>query len=153
MWPDSGVALMVFPISDIRANFPSLEKTDGAIARNYLDNPAGTQVPQSVAQAVCDYMLNDCANLGGHFSTSVASDLVVEQAHRDMADFLGAEDGREIVIGQSMTMLTFHLSRSICRDFEPGDEIVITRMDHEGNIWPVAGNCQRQGSDNPLARF
>ncbi len=127
---------MVFPIAGIRAKFPSLEIADAATPRSYLDNPAGTQVPQSVAQAIFDYMLNNCANLGGHFSTSVASDQVVVRAHDDMADFLGAGSGREIVIGQSMTMLTFHLSRSICRDLRPGDEIVITRMDHEGNIGP-----------------
>jgi len=127
---------MVYPIADIRARFPALARTDGDVARSYLDNPAGTQVPSSVAQAICDYMLSDCANLGGHFATSLASDQVVLQAHRDMADFLGADSGAEIVIGQSMTMLTFHLSRSICRDFKPGDEIVLTRMDHEGNIGP-----------------
>jgi len=127
---------MVFPIADIRAKFPAMVKTDGTTKRSYLDNPAGTQVPLSVAQAISDYMLTNCANLGGHFSTSVTSDQVVLQAHRDMATFLGADSGEEIVIGQSMTMLTFHLSRSICRDFKPGDEIVITRMDHEGNIGP-----------------
>jgi cysteine desulfurase family protein (TIGR01976 family) len=127
---------MVFPISDVRARFPALKKTDAGVVRSYLDNPAGTQVPQSVAQAISDYMLNGCANLGGHFSTSVSSDQVVARAHDDMAVFLGAGSGREIVIGQSMTMLTFHMSRSICRDFRAGDEIIITRMDHEGNIGP-----------------
>jgi cysteine desulfurase family protein (TIGR01976 family) len=127
---------MVFPIAEVRARFPSMLKTDGVIARCYLDNPAGTQVPRSVARAISDYMVNDCANLGGHFATSVASDRMVARAHDDMADFLGAETGSEIVIGQSMTMLTFHLSRSICRDFRPGDEIILTRMDHEGNIGP-----------------
>ncbi|MBL4767987.1 MAG: cysteine desulfurase-like protein, partial [Rhodobacteraceae bacterium] len=94
------------------------------------------QVPTRVAQAIADCMLGDFANLGGHFSTSVASDAVVVQAHRDMADFLGADSAEEIIIGQSMTTLTFHMSRSICRDFKPGDEIIITRMDHEGNIGP-----------------
>ncbi|MFT5006445.1 MAG: cysteine desulfurase family protein (TIGR01976 family) [Paracoccaceae bacterium] len=89
-----------------------------------------------MAQAIADCMLGDFANLGGHFVTSVASDAVVVQAHRDMADFLGAKSAEEIIIGQSMTTLTFHMSRSICRDFKPGDEIVITRMDHEGNIGP-----------------
>ena len=127
---------MVYPISDIRAQFPAMELQDGGVARSYLDNPAGTQVPLCVAEAISDYMLSSCANLGGHFATSTASDAVVLQAHSDMADFLGADSGKEIVIGQSMTMLTFHMSRSICRDFKPGDEIIITRMDHEGNIGP-----------------
>ncbi len=127
---------MDFPISEIRAKFPALSKTDGSNARCYLDNPAGTQVPATVIEAISSYMLNDCANLGGHFSTSIASDRIVETAHRDMADFLGADTAKEIIIGQSMTSLTFHLSRSICRGFAAGDEIVITRMDHEGNIGP-----------------
>jgi cysteine desulfurase family protein (TIGR01976 family) len=127
---------MVFPISEVRANFPALEKLDGTTTRTYLDNPAGTQVPLRVAEAISDYMLSNCANLGGHFSTSLTSDQVVAQAHQDMAEFLGAESRKEIIIGQSMTMLTFHMSRSICRDFAPGDEIIITRMDHEGNIGP-----------------
>jgi cysteine desulfurase family protein (TIGR01976 family) len=127
---------MVFPISDIRAQFPALLRRDASIARSYLDNPAGTQVPARVAQAIADCMLGDFANLGGHFSTSIASEEIVVQAHRNMADFLGADSHEEIIIGQSMTTLTFHMSRSICRDFEPGDEIVITRMDHEGNIGP-----------------
>ncbi len=127
---------MVFPISDIRAQFPALARPDADSSRTYLDNPAGTQVPASVAKAIADCMLGDFANLGGHFSTSIASEATVVQAHRDMADFLGAQSGEEIIIGQSMTTLTFHMSRSICRDFQPGDEIVITRMDHEGNIGP-----------------
>lgn len=104
--------------------------------RSYLDNPAGTQVPSRVAQAIAECMLGDFANLGGHFSTSIASEAIVVQAHQDMATFLGAQSSEEIIIGQSMTSLTFHMSRSICRDFKPGDEIVVTRMDHEGNIGP-----------------
>lgn len=127
---------MVFPISDVRAQFPALTRPDTNGARAYLDNPAGTQVPSRVAQAIADCMLGDFANLGGHFSTSIASEAIVVQAHHDMADFLGAKSGEEIIVGQSMTTLTFHMSRSICRNFQPGDEIVITRMDHEGNIGP-----------------
>ncbi len=136
---------MDFPISEIRAKFPALAKSDGPLPRFYLDNPAGTQVPATVVQAISDYMLNDCSNLGGHFSTSVASDRIVNTAHQDMADFLGAESASEIVIGQSMTSLTFHLSRSICHDFEAGDEIVVTRMDHEGNIGPWLEIAKDQG--------
>ncbi len=104
---------MVYSIADIRAKFPALAKTDGAHTRSFLDNPAGTQVPLSVVDAISEYMLNSCANLGGHFTTSVASDGVVLQAHQDMADFLGAASADEIIIGPSMTTLTFHLSRSI----------------------------------------
>lgn len=99
-----------------------------------MDNPAGTQVPLSVADAVRDYMLTNASNAGGHFPTSVATDAVWQKAHEDAALFLGARSYREVVIGPSMTTLAFHLSRSICHDFQAGDEIVISRMEHEGNV-------------------
>lgn len=127
---------MAFPISHVRSCFPSLAQVDAGQARIYADNPAGTQVPTCVADAVRDYMLRDASNSGGHFRTSVATDAVWKKAHEDAALFLGADSFREVVIGQSMTALTFHLSRSICRDFAPGDEIVISRMEHEGNVGP-----------------
>ncbi|MEO9895283.1 MAG: cysteine desulfurase-like protein [Paracoccaceae bacterium] len=125
---------MAFPISDVRACFPSLALTDNSQPRIYTDNPAGTQVPLSVANAVRDYMITSASNAGGHFVTSAATDAVWQKAHEDAALFLGARSFKEIVIGQSMTSLTFHLSRSICHDFQPGDEIVISRMEHEGNV-------------------
>jgi len=125
-----------FPVSEIRALFPALSQYDNGQARIYLDNPAGTQVPASVANAVAGYMLTDASNLGGHFETSLRTDTVTQKAHADAALFLGAATPAEIIIGQSMTSLTFHLSRSICRDFQPGDEIVLTRMEHEGNVGP-----------------
>jgi cysteine desulfurase family protein (TIGR01976 family) len=125
---------MDFPISYVRSCFPSLAQTDDGQARIYVDNPAGTQVPLAVANAVRDYMLINASNSGGHFKTSIATDAVWQKAHEDAALFLGAASFKEIIIGQSMTSLTFHLSRSICHDFTPGDEIVISRMEHEGNV-------------------
>lgn len=127
---------MTFPIDRVRALFPSLAIADNGVPRIYADNPAGTQVPATVARAVHDAMLASCANLGGHFATSIAAGEITARAHEQAAVFLGARSGREVIIGQSMTSLTFHLSRSICRDFRPGDEIVITRMEHEGNVGP-----------------
>ena len=127
---------MDFPVSDIRALFPALSQSDNGQARIYLDNPAGTQVPISVAKAVSDYMLTNASNGGGHFTTSVNTDAITLKAHVDAAAFLGARSSAEVIIGQSMTSLTFHLSRSICRDFQPGDEIVISRVEHEGNVGP-----------------
>jgi cysteine desulfurase family protein (TIGR01976 family) len=127
---------MAFPISDVRARFPALALQDDGQNRIYVDNPAGTQVPAVVAEAVSHYMLTSSANAGGHFSTSVETDRIALKAHEDAALFLGASSGREVIIGQSMTALTFHMSRSICRDFKPGDEIIITRMEHEGNVGP-----------------
>ena len=127
---------MEFPIAQIRAQFPSLAVTDGALGRTHLDNPAGTQVPATVIEAISNYFLTQSSNGGGAFQTSIETDRVWQTAHDDMAVFLGAKSASEVVIGQSMTALTFHMSRSICHDFQPGDQIVITRMEHEGNVGP-----------------
>ncbi|WP_235008651.1 cysteine desulfurase-like protein [Candidatus Halocynthiibacter alkanivorans] len=126
----------MFPVADIRALFPALSLTDNDVSRVCLDNPAGTQVPKSVAGAIANYMLTNASNMGGHFTTSLNTDAVTLKAHEDIALFLGAKSSAEVIIGQSMTSLTFHLSRSICRDFQPGDEIIVSRVEHEGNIGP-----------------
>lgn len=125
-----------FPIGDVRDEFPALALTDGGRRRVYLDNPAGTQVPRGVAGAVSRCLIETNANLGGFFATSRAAQEIVDEAHRAMADFLGASTPEEIVIGPNMTTLTYHMSRTLGRDFRPGDEIVVTRMDHEGNVAP-----------------
>ncbi len=127
---------MEFPIPTVRALFPSLAVTDDGATRTYLDNPAGTQVPLSVVEAISGYLLNDNSNSGGAFITSQKTDEVWRKAHEDMALFVGARSAAEVIIGQSMTNLTFHLSRSICHDFQPGDQIILTRMEHEGNVGP-----------------
>ena len=127
---------MTFPIDFVRSQFPALAITDESRGRIYLDNPAGTQVPESVAHAVANCLIHSNANLGGYFASSRRADAVVAAAHEAMADFLGAGSADEIIIGANMTSLTFHLSRSICRDLQPGDEIIVTRMDHEGNVSP-----------------
>ena len=127
---------MKFPVSEIRSMFPSLSIKDDAKDRIYVDNPAGTQVPISVVEAISEYMLTTSANAGGHFRTSVETDAVANKAHEDAALFLGADTGKEVIIGPSMTALGFHMSRSICHDFQPNDEIIISRMEHEGNVGP-----------------
>ena len=126
----------MFPIDDVRAKFPALSLKDKGQMRIYLDNPAGTQVPKAVAYAVARCLIETNANLGGYFATTLAAQEVVDEAHRAMADFLGAATPEEIIIGANMTTLTYHMSRTIGRDWGPGDEIVVTRMDHEGNISP-----------------
>lgn len=127
---------MSFAIDDIRSEFPALALTDNGRRRIYLDNPAGTQVPRRVAEAVSRCLLETNANLGGYFATTLAAQQVVDDAHAAMADFLGAASAEEIIIGANMTTLTYHMSRTIGRDFAPGDEIIVTRMDHEGNVSP-----------------
>lgn len=128
--------MTAFPIDAVRDRFPSLGITDNRVARIYADNPAGTQVPQSVAEAAARCMIESNANLGGYFRTSVAAGAVYDDAHSAMARFLGAQSEREVAIAQSMTTLTFALSRSIGRTLKAGDEIIVTRMDHDGNISP-----------------
>lgn len=127
---------MSFDFEAIRSQFPALALTDSGVRRLYFDNPAGTQVPSSVAAAVSDCLLTSNANLGGYFASSSAADDVVLSARDAMADFLNAPSSDEIIFGQNMTTITLHLSRSIGRLFRPGDEIILTRMDHDANVWP-----------------
>jgi cysteine desulfurase family protein (TIGR01976 family) len=125
-----------FDLDAVRAQFPALALTDDGRRRIYFDNPAGTQVPQSVADAMSRCLLEANANLGGTFETSQRAGAVVADARAAMADFLNASSSDEIVFGQNMTTLTFHMARSIGRLFEHGDEIIVTRMDHDANVWP-----------------
>ncbi len=129
---------MLFDLEAIRSQFPALSIEDGGVPRIYFDNPAGTQVPASVAEAMSDCLLATNANLGGYFASSVDAGLVVDSARAAMADFLNAPSPDEIIFGNNMTTITLHLSRSLGRLFKPGDEIVLSRMDHDANIWPWA---------------
>jgi cysteine desulfurase family protein (TIGR01976 family) len=119
-----------FDVAATRAGFPSL--TPGRI---HLDNPGGTQVHGSVIDAVTEYYHRFNANLGGPFETSLESDRVLASARGDSAALLGAEPA-EIIFGANMTTLTFHVSRALTRGLSPGDEILLTRVDHDGNVAP-----------------
>jgi cysteine desulfurase family protein (TIGR01976 family) len=125
-----------FPIEDVRAEFPSVSGATGGSAPIFLDNPAGTQIPRRVIDAVSAAMIGASSNLGGYFAGSRNADAIWERSHQAMADMLGASSMREIIVGPSMTTLTLHMSRSIARTLSPGDEIIVTRMDHEGDIAP-----------------
>lgn len=125
---------MQFPLDDIRSRFPALCGSPDLPA--YLDNPAGTLVPQSVIDAVAAAMATASSNLGGFFAASHKAEAIWEAAHDAVADLVGARSRREIIIGPNMTTLTFHLSRSIGRLLKPGDELIVTRMDHEGDVSP-----------------
>jgi cysteine desulfurase family protein (TIGR01976 family) len=127
---------MSFDLEAIRSQFPALALTDDGTRRIYFDNPAGTQVPTAVAEAISDCLLSKNANLGGYFATAKAADLVVQSAREAMADFLNAPSADEVIIGQNMTTITLHLSRSIGQLLSPGDEIVLSRMDHDANVSP-----------------
>ena len=124
-----------FPINEIRNAFPALNLKHNELKRIYLDNPAGTQVPQQVSKAVSDAMTCASSNIGGYFDNSVTAEKIWNDAHQAIAILLGALK-EEVIIGPAMTALTFHMSRSIGYDFKEGDEIIVTRMDHEGDISP-----------------
>jgi cysteine desulfurase family protein (TIGR01976 family) len=127
---------MTINIDRIRGQFPSLSETDAGKARVYFDNPAGTQVPQIVADRMSDCLLYRSANIGGYFPTSRLAGEVADEARAAMADFLNAPSTEEIIFGQNMTSITFHMSRSIGPYLQAGDEIVLSRMDHDANVEP-----------------
>ena len=125
--------IQVFDVTRVREHFPSLTRSRAPI---YLDNPAGTQVARQTLDAVSDYLLYDNANHGGVFATGQRSDAMLAEARVALADFLGAASPDEIVFGPNMTTLAFGLSRAIGRTLRPGDEVVVTRLDHDANIAP-----------------
>ena len=121
---------MSFDLDVIRARFPAL--ATGAVL---LDAPGGTQCPQSVIDAIADYLRESNANLGGAFAASRRSDELVEQAHATAARFLDC-DSAEVILGANMTTLNFALTRAWAREARAGDEVLVTRMDHDANIAP-----------------
>jgi cysteine desulfurase family protein (TIGR01976 family) len=123
-----------FDVDALRAEFPALAREERGRPVAFLDGPGGTQVPQRVIDAVVGYYRDSNANAGGAFSTSLASDAIVDEAHAAVADFLGAASPDEIKFGQNMSSLTLHLGRSIGATLGPGDEIVVTTLDHEANV-------------------
>ena len=128
--------MIVFPIDRVRREFPALSQNSKRIARVFMDNPSGTQVPQRVVDAVSSALVNAASNYGGYFENSHHAAAIYKKAHEAMAVFLNAPSPHEIVFAQSMTNITLHMSRSLARRFAPGDEIVVTRMDHEGDVSP-----------------
>jgi cysteine desulfurase family protein (TIGR01976 family) len=136
---------MSFDVAAVRAEFPALSRAVGGRPVAYLDGPGGTQVPQRVIDAIVSYLETSNANDGGAFETSERSDAIVDEAHAAVADLLGAGSADEIKFGYNMTTLTFHVSRSIAASFAPGDEIVVTTLDHEANVSPWRANAADRG--------
>ncbi len=128
--------MTAFDVEALRRQFPALAIEDGGRPVALFDGPGGTQVPDTVVAAVADYYRTSNANHDGPFLTSRRSDAIADEAHRAMADMLGAASAEEIKLGANMTSLTFHVSRSIAATMAPGDEIVVTILDHEGNVGP-----------------
>ena len=125
-----------FDVDALRREFPALSVEQDGRPLAYFDGPGGTQVPKRVIDAVVDYYRSSNANDGGAFLTSERSDAVVGASRAALADFVGAASPDEIKFGQNMTSLTFHISRSIGATLQPGDEILVTTLDHEANVGP-----------------
>ena len=119
----------------IRSQFPALQQEINNRPVIFFDGPGGTQMPDSVIEAMSKYLRESNANAHGAFATSNRTDELVNSARSAMADFLGC-DRDEIVFGANMTTLTFALSRAIARELQPGDEIIVTQMDHYANVSP-----------------
>jgi cysteine desulfurase family protein (TIGR01976 family) len=119
----------------VRSQFPALAQTFNGHPAVFLDGPGGTQVPQRVIDAIADYLSRDNANTGGAYSTSRNTERMIAEARSAMGDFLNC-DADEIVFGPNMTTLTYAMSRALGREFGPGDEIVLTLLDHDANFSP-----------------
>lgn len=127
-------------IDELRAQFPALNSD-----RVFFDGPGGTQVPQQVIDRMKDYLVHMNANHGGAFSTSRLSDQIVQETREALAMFFNASRAEEIIFGANMTSLTLSMSRSIARTLNPGDEIIVTRLDHDANIAPWLHIAQDRG--------
>mgnify|MGYP001828096205 FL=1 len=122
-------------VNAIRARFPALERQEAGRPVAYFDGPGGTQTPRTVGDAMLDYLYHHNANTHWAYASSAETDALLEQARVTLADFLGCASN-EVVFGQNMTTLLFHLTRALGRDLGPGDEIVVTRLDHQANVGP-----------------
>jgi cysteine desulfurase family protein (TIGR01976 family) len=122
-----------FDLAWVRSQFPALSQMVNGQPAVFLDGPGGTQVPQRVIDAISDYLKRNNANTGGAYLTSRNTDAMIANARAAMADFLGC-DADEVVFGANMTALTYALSRAIGKGLRPGDEIVLTHLDHDANV-------------------
>lgn len=135
--PTTKGVTIVKDLSYCRQQFPSLARTGpGGSPLVFLDGPGGTQVPASVIAAIADYYVQRNSNTHGQFVTSRETDLVIKTARTRVATFLGAASSSSISFGQNTTTLNFLLSQALADMFQPGDEIVVTDLDHDANIAP-----------------
>ena len=133
-------------VQAIRARFPALQRTLNGTTVAYFDGPAGSQVPQIVADQVRNYLLNTNANHGAAHATSRESDEMLAAAHATVATFVGSDDPDTICFGANMTTLTLALSRALATLWQPGDEIIVSRLDHDANFTPWVLAAQDAGA-------
>lgn len=133
-------------VQECRRQFPGLNRVLDGQPMVFFDGPAGTQVPQRVIDAISRYLTHSNANHGGKFLTSCETDEMLAAANRALADFVGASDPGEIIWGQNMTSLTFAFSRALSREWGPGDEIIVTALDHDANVAPWLSAAEDRGA-------
>src|SRR5271163_3478678 len=129
------VPIAALDLTSVRAQFPSLAQTVNGHPAAFLDGPGGTQVPQRVIDAISNYLSRDNSNTSGAYATGRRTDAMITEARNAMADFLHCA-ADEVAFGPNMTTLTYAMSRAIGRELKPGDEIVVTRLDHDANCSP-----------------
>src|SRR5271168_1702628 len=144
MLPTETAVLAALDLAYIRAQFPALAQTVNGNPAVFLDGPGGTQVPQHVIDAISNYLSRDNANTDGAYATSRRTNATLAEARSAMADFLNCGTD-EIVFGPNMTTLTYAMSRAIGRDLGPGDEILVTRLDHDANVSPWLQMAEDRG--------
>ncbi len=143
---------LTFDVASIRSGFPALDREEGGRQVAYLDGPGGTQVPQTVIDAMGSVLRDGVSNLGGGFGASIAADDITDAARHAMGDFFNA-DSNEVSFGQNMTSLTFAISRALALTWEPGDTIVLTSLDHDANFTPWARAAEERGVEVRVAEF
>jgi cysteine desulfurase family protein (TIGR01976 family) len=141
------------PPDTIRAQFPALAR--GYLGRPvaYFDGPGGTQVPASVMETMTDYLSNHNANTDWAYPTSIETDAIIAGARSAFGDLFGSVSAEEIVFGLNMTTLTFHVARALGRGWGPGDEIVVTQLDHQANVAPWRALARERGVTIRLVLF
>jgi cysteine desulfurase family protein (TIGR01976 family) len=142
----------VASVAAIRSQFPSLARRQGDVPVAYFDGPGGTQVPRAVVDAVADYLVHHNGNTHWAFPTSAETDQAIASARDAFADFLNAAP-EEIAFGANMTTLTFHLARALGRQLGPGDEVVVTELDHHANVDPWKALSTERGLSVRVARM
>jgi len=138
--------------AEIRAHFPALKRSYNDQPVAYFDGPGGTQVPTTVIDAVNDYLLNHNGNSGWAFPSSLETTAMMNMARQTFAEFLHVQ-ANEIIFGANMTTLTFHLSRALATEFNPGDEILVTELDHHANIDPWLRLQKEFGINVKIVKF
>jgi cysteine desulfurase family protein (TIGR01976 family) len=144
MTVSTGQTPLVASTTDIRSHFPALQRRYGGHAIAYFDGPGGTQVPRGVVEAMSEYLYKHNANTHWAYPTSAETDATIAAGREAMADFLNASPS-EIAFGANMTTLTFHLARALGRGYSPGDEVVVTELDHHANVDPWMALAQERG--------